>query len=220
VDFARLRLAARRPTLRVGLLATVVLAAGLVSGGCGALKRCAYEGFDRDDWQQPDRVVEALAVAPGQHVADVGAGGGYFTFRLARAVGEGGKVYAVDVDDDMLTHLEKEAAAQGLPQVETLRAAPDDSNLPPGSVDLVFVSNTYHHLPDPPAYFAGLRDRLRPGGRVAIVEYSKSGFPPAHFTEPEKILADLESAGFVRTEDHAFLERQSFQVFAPRPGAR
>lgn len=199
------------------LVLLALLGTSLAWEGCTAFKRFAYEGFGRDDWQQPDRVVETLGLSPGDRVADLGAGGGYFTFRLARAVGESGKVYAVDVDDDMLRYVSGEAQSQGLPQVEPLQAAPDDSNLPPASVDLVFVSNTFHHLPDPPAYFARLRDRLRPGGRIAIVEYSQSGFPPSHFTEPEEIRAALEAAGFERVEDHDFLERQSFQVFAPGP---
>ena len=71
----------------------------MITTGCAGLKRCAYEGFDRDDWQAPERVVEVLGIEPGDRIADVGAGGGYFTFRLADAVGAQGLVYAVDVDE-------------------------------------------------------------------------------------------------------------------------
>ena len=121
--------------------------------GCSAFKRFAYEGFDRDEWQQPERVLETLAIAPGMHVADVGAGGGYFTFRLADAVGESGRVYAVDVDDDMLDYLRERAAEEGYAQVEVVRGDFGDPLLSDGSIDLVFTSNTYHHLSDPVAYF-------------------------------------------------------------------
>ena len=76
----------------------------------GSWKRFAYEGFDRDSWQQPDAVIEALAIRPGSTVADIGAGGGYFSFRLADAVGPNGRVYAVDIDEDMVAYLKKKAA--------------------------------------------------------------------------------------------------------------
>ena len=210
-----------RPHLLVPLLA--LLLAGLV-GGCTALKRCAYSGPGRDDWQQPERVVADLGLGPGDRVADLGAGGGYFTFRLARVVGPTGRVFAVDVDEGMLDYLRERAEEEDLPQVETVRAASDDAGLPADAVDLVFVSNTYHHLPEPSAYFARLRESLRPGGRIAVVEFREGGFPPGHGTAPERIRADLEAAGYVRVADHDYLERQSFQVFAPageapEPGA-
>jgi len=192
----------------------------LLVGGCNAIQRFAYEGFDRDDWQQPDRVVAALALRPGDRVADLGAGGGYFTFRLAEAVGPEGRVMAVDVDPDMLAYIREESAERGLRQVVTVEAAPEQSNLPVDSVDLVFVSNTFHHLPDPPAYFARLRQALRPGGRVAVVELREGGFPPGHFTSPEQVRADMAAAGYERVAHHDWLEKQSFQVFAPRPAPR
>jgi ubiquinone/menaquinone biosynthesis C-methylase UbiE len=196
----------------------VVLAALGLGAGCTALKRCAYEGFGRDDWQQPERVVAALGLEAGDHVADLGAGGGYFTFRLARAVGPGGRVYAVDVDEGMLEHIRERAQAEGFANVEPVLAVADDSGLPPASTDLVFVSNTWHHLPEPRTYFARLAERLRPGGRVAVVELREGGFPPGHHTAPEAIRADLEAAGYHRVAAYDFLDRQSFQIFARGEG--
>ncbi len=209
----------RSPSLNTGLgLSLVALFLGLlVSGaGCTSIKRFAYEGFGRDDWQQPDRVVEALGISPGDHVADLGAGGGYFTFRLARAVGKEGRVYSVDVDEGMLKYIRKRAASEELPQVETVLASFDDSGLPAGAVDLVFMSNTFHHISERPAYFARLKSSLRPRGRLAVVEGIGKGFPKGHAMPPEEIRNELTRAGYQLSATYDFLERQSFQVFVPR----
>lgn len=203
----------------VVLTALVSLLAALA--GCSSLKRFAYEGFGRDEWQQPARVVEALEIEPGDRVADLGAGGGYFTFRLADAVGPEGVVYAVDVDPDMTALLRERAADEGYANVRVVDAAPDDPRLPAGAVDLVFTSNTYHHIPDRVAYFARLEEVLAPGGRVAIVELRDEGFFAGlfgHATNEEKIRREMEAAGYRLTAQHDFLERQSFLIFAPASG--
>lgn len=193
--------------------ALLVVAVALLVSGCGALKRCAYEGFARDAWQQPERVVADLALAPGARVADLGAGGGYFTFRLAHAVGREGLVFAVDVDPDMVDFLGKQAAEQGLANVRPVLAAADDPRLPE-RVDLVFTSNTYHHLENRVAYFSALRERaLAPGGRVAIVEYRPE--ITSHATTRETIEREMVSAGFRLEKSFDYLERQHFLVFAP-----
>jgi SAM-dependent methyltransferase len=196
----------------------LVLAAGLVglASGCGWLKRLAYEGFFRDRWQRPETVMRLLDLRPGSRVADLGAGGGYFTFRLAEAVAPGGIVYAVDVDPDMVDYVRARATSEGYRQVVPVLAATDDPRLPE-AVDLVFTCNTYHHLPDPPAYFARLRQRLRPGGRVAVVEYRGShGILPrlfGHATDDEVIERDLATAGYRLLHEHDVLPRQHFLVF-------
>jgi predicted methyltransferase len=183
----------------------------MLVSGCGALKRCAYEGYRRDAWQQPERVVADLALAPGARVADLGAGGGYFTFRLAHAVGPTGLVYAVDVDPDMVSFLAEQAAEQELANVRPVLAAGDDPRLPE-RVDLVFTSNTYHHLENRPAYFGALRERaLAAGGRVAIVEYRPE--VTSHATAREMIEQEMTAAGFRLDKSFDYLERQHFLVF-------
>jgi predicted methyltransferase len=187
---------------------------------CGPLKRCAYEGVGRDEWQQPGRVIEALQIAPGDRVADLGAGGGYFTFRLADAVGPDGRVYAVDVDADMTKHLEGRATQEGRANVIVVLAEPDDAKLPAGEIDLVFVANTYHHLEDRTEYFERLRPALRGRARVAVVEYRPgTGWlgGPSHSTAPDVIERELSAAGFRVDARHDFLERQSFLVFTAAP---
>jgi ubiquinone/menaquinone biosynthesis C-methylase UbiE len=182
---------------------------------CGGLKRLMYEGPGRDRWQKPDEVVAALGLAPGDRVADLGSGGGYFTFPIAQAVGPTGRVYAVDVDESLLAYVADQAKKRELSQIVTVHAPEDGLGLPDASVDLVFLSNVFHHLPDPVRYFEGARSVLRANGRIAVVETSEGGFPKGHSTAPEEIRATFEAAGYVLAERHDFLERQSFQIFVP-----
>jgi predicted methyltransferase len=182
------------------------------------LKRFAYEGVGRDRWQEPERVVEALGLSPGERVADLGSGGGYFTWHLALAVGPSGRVYAVDVDADLNDYVDRRARREGLAQIETVLAARDDPKLPE-RVDLVFTCNTYHHLEDRVAYFTRLRERyLAPGGRVAVIDFEPGEF--AHATDPALIERELEDAGFHKAAQHDFLRRQSFVEFAAGPSPR
>ena len=178
------------------------------------------QSFDdpaRDEWQMPARVIGALEVGPGQAVADIGAGTGYFTVRLARET-EARTVYAVDIEPTMVDHVRQRAEEGGLGNVVGVVAEADSPNLPE-SVDLVLIVNTYHHIPERVAYFAALRDRLAPGGRIAIIDPRKGapgGGPPDEFRfTPEEIGEELGRAGFELLTRHDFLPRQSFLVFGP-----
>jgi arsenite methyltransferase len=211
---------ARSPAPRVALCLCLVL---LLAPACGTFKRWAYgEGPDRDAWQQPERVIEALGLQHGDRVADLGAGGGYFTWGLAEAVGPSGQVYAIDVDPDMTEYLTQEALRRGASNVQVVLAAPDDPHLPSPGVDLLFSCDTYHHLQDRSAYFSRLRGSLRPGGRVAIVELKGVGWFErwfGHFTPAEEIREEMRAAGYRLVAQHDFLERQHFLVFAPEEQA-
>ncbi len=191
--------------------AIALLVALALTGGCGFAKRCAYEGFRRDSWQQPERVVEALALAPGQRVADLGAGGGYFTFRIAEAVGPSGRVYAADVDQSMTDYVQAEAKDRGLTNVSAVLSGFGDPRLPE-PVDLLFTCNTYHHIEDRVAYFTRVREKsLRPGARVAIVDFDPE--VTDHATARDVIVEEMQAAGFALLVEHDWLERQSFLVF-------
>jgi predicted methyltransferase len=197
-------------------IAVLLIALGILGLGCSAFKRFGYEGFDRDEWQQPERVIEELAIEPGMQVADIGAGGGYFTFRLADAVGPTGRVYAVDVDEDMTTYLEERAREEGYENVTVILGEFGDPLLPDGSIQLVFTTNTYHHIENRIDYFRGLQRDLSADGRVAIVELSEGPWlVPSHFTEPETIAQEMREAGYERTQSFDFIEKQSFQIFRP-----
>lgn len=192
----------------------------VVCAGCSALKRCAYEGFNRDEWQKPDQVIEALHLSPGDRVADLGSGSGYFTFRLAEAVGSDGKVYAVDVDGDMNAYVQEQAADRSYPNVKVITALPDDPKLPNFGVDLVFTCNTYHHLENRPEYFEKLKSALKPDGRVAIIDFNGEGWLTSltgHATPAEEIKRDMEKAGYTLQREYPFLPRQVFLVFSSSP---
>ncbi|MEE3332112.1 MAG: methyltransferase domain-containing protein [Myxococcota bacterium] len=188
----------------------------LGASGCTDLKRYAYAPPDRDGWQQPERVIELLELEPGDRVADIGAGGGYFTFKLADAVGKGGKIFAVDVDAPMAEALVEDVEELGYGNVEVVVAAPDDPQLEAGSMDVVFTSNTYHHIENRSAYFKLVAKALVPAGRVAIVEFRSQTDPfgNSHATEPFTIRSEMEAAGYRLVADYGFLERQAFLIFA------
>lgn len=185
---------------------------------CAGLKRWAYEGFGRDGWQKPEEVVHALGVQAGQEIADIGAGSGYFTFRLARAVGPSGKVYGVDVDQDMIDHLKKRAGEEGVLHVIPTAAKPDDPQLPEASIDLIFVCNTYHHIENRTAYFEKAKRYLKPGGRVAIIDFNGQGWPERwfiHMVSEDLVRKEMEAAGYQLAGDLDFLSKQYFLVFSP-----
>jgi ubiquinone/menaquinone biosynthesis C-methylase UbiE len=201
---------ARHIVLAVGALLTV----GAI--GCSSCKRFAYEGLGRDRWQKPEQVIEALGLGAGDRVADLGAGSGYFTFRLADVVGPEGIVFAIDVDRDMTSHLEQRVKEQERTNVRVVLAEFDDPLLPDGGVDLILIVNTYHHLEGRSAYFERLARALRPEGRIAIVEPEGgwySWFFP-HFAKREVIEREMGDAGFRLDQELDFLPRQSFLIFA------
>jgi ubiquinone/menaquinone biosynthesis C-methylase UbiE len=188
----------------------------LLLAGCAQLKQCAYEGFNRDQWQQQDRVIESLQIQPGERVADLGSGSGYFTPALAKAVGPAGRVYAVDVDKEMNEIVAERARREGLNNVEVILARPDDPLLPVSGIDLIFTSNTYHHIQNRVNYFANLRKYIRPNGRVAVIDFDRRGWLQGlwkHYTPSEFIKREMEQAGYKLQREFDFLDRQSFLIF-------
>ena len=168
----------------------------------------------RDKWQMPARVLEALSLKPGQSVADIGAGTGYFSVRLAQSAAAP-KVFAVDIEQSMVHYIKQRAAKAGLTNITGVVAAADSTNLPE-PVDLILIVDTYHHIPARDAYFRKLASSLKPGGRLAIIDWLPGGpmGPPEAFRfSPEKIQAELGKAGWKRTAQHTFLPNQSFTVY-------
>jgi arsenite methyltransferase len=197
-------------------MAALLLAAGLV-GGCGSCKRFAYEGFSRDAWQQPERVIEELGLEPGDRVADLGSGSGYFTLLLSKAVGPDGRVYAVDVDEEMNAYLRERVKQAGVANVEVIQGRFEDPLLPDGGIDLVLTVDTYHHIDDRPAYFRRLKGDLAPGGRVAVIDFDgrKGWFVRllGHSTPRDVLVREMREAGYEISEEHDFIDRQSFVIF-------
>jgi ubiquinone/menaquinone biosynthesis C-methylase UbiE len=174
----------------------------------------------RDAYQKPDEVVKALALKPGAVVADIGSGSGYFTLRLAQAVGEGGRVYAVDVSPDMVLHVNRRVRDAGVRNVQSILSAPDDPLLADASVDLFFICDTWHHIDERTRYAELMKRMLRPGGRIAIVDFHKRelpfGPPLAMKIAREDVVKDMEASGLRVAAEHTFLPYQYFLVFAAR----
>lgn len=179
--------------------------------------RRILEDPSRDAWQKPAQVLEALGLRPGQDVADIGAGTGYFSVRFAQAVGPGGQVFAVDIDQGLIDHLNERAKDAGLSNLKAVLAAPDDPLLGKKSLDIVFVCDVIHHVQDRQGYFAKLSGALRPGGRLAIVDFYKRetpvGPPVAMKIAREDLISELREAGFVLAQAFDFLPHQYFLVF-------
>jgi arsenite methyltransferase len=202
-----------RPTA-LGVLA-LLLAFGVA--GCTTLKRFAYEGFNRDEWQKPEEVIRALRIQPGQVIADLGSGSGYFTFRLAQAAAPGGKVYAVDVDESMNQYVAAQSGERGLTNVEVILAEPDDPSLPASGVDVIFSVNSYHLLENRTAYFANAAKYLRPGGRVVIIDFARRQWFDIfgkHYTPGDVIKSEMKKAGYTLREEPGFLPKQHLLVFS------
>lgn len=209
---------------RLAALAVVFLAAGARAQAPHTHEH-TFEGADkwsevfddpkRDSWQKPHEVIQALALKPDAAVADIGAGTGYFSVRLARMLPMG-KVYAVDLEPDMVRHLEARAKREQVANMIAVQAAPDDPQLPQ-KVDLVLLVDTYHHIGDPVHYFSRLKQGLSPQGRVAIIDFtldSELGPPPRARIEPEQVKKEFARAGFKLVAEHLFLPNQYFLVFS------
>jgi len=169
----------------------------------------------RDAWQKPAEVIRALALAPNASVADIGAGTGYFSVRLARAVPHG-RVYAVDVAPSMVQHLGSRAEQEKLANLIAHQADADDPRLPQ-AVDLAILVDTYHHIDNREAYFRKLRASLTGAGRLAIIDFRlDSPVGPRHGRiAPEVVKAELARAGFRFVAGHDFLPNQYFLIFTP-----
>ncbi len=174
----------------------------------------SFDDPARDAWQKPDEVIRALTLKSDALVADIGAGTGYFTVRLARAVPKG-IVFAVDIEKKMVDHIATRAKEQGLANVRGVAGAAKAANLPE-AVDLVLMVNSYHHIDGRTAYMSNLAGSLKPAGRVAIIEARPEAErgPPKHFRlAVEKIDEEMKAAGLVRKERRDFLPRQNLLIY-------
>ena len=175
-----------------------------------------FDDPERDAWQKPHEVIQALALKPGAVVADIGSGTGYFSMRFAHMV-PNGKVYGVDTEPDMVKYLAERAKREGLPNVIAIAASPGDPKLPE-KADVVVLVDVFHHINGRERYFERLRASLKPGGRVAIIDFrlnSPEGPPKAARIAPDQVKAEMKTAGYVLDHEHGFLPRQYFLVFRP-----
>jgi arsenite methyltransferase len=163
-------------------------------------------------------IVESLQIQEGHFIADIGSGGGYFTLEFVRKVGKTGRVYAVDTQPKNLAFIKRQFKRDELHNVVFVLTSGNKMHLPGVGLDLVFIRNTFHHLPEPAKYFRSVRAFLKPSGRVAIIENKpKHGFSFVaifkHYTPVETILREMEKAGYHLMQSFDFLPRQTFTLF-------
>jgi predicted methyltransferase len=172
----------------------------------------------RDEEQRPDEVIRKMGLKDGDVVADIGAGSGYFTRRLAKAVAPSGRVYAVDIQPEMIGLLKRNVEKEGLTNVVPVLGTGDDPKLPKGALDWILLVDVYHELQHPKAMLARMREALRDDGRIALVEYRLEGTSAIHIREehrmsPKQVRAEWEPAGFRLVKREEFLPTQHFFVF-------
>jgi predicted methyltransferase len=175
------------------------------------------EGPDRDAWQKPDQVMDALGIADGSTVADLGAGGGWFTIRLARRVGPNGLIYAEDIQTQMIDSIKRRVEREGLRNVRMILGTPIDPRLPERSVDAVLIVDAYHEVEQPVALLRNVAKALKPRGRLGIIDYRAGGGgpgPPAEERVPaETIVRDAAEAGLRLAAREEFLPYQYLLIF-------
>jgi len=178
-----------------------------------------FDDPGRDAWQKPDTVLRELGVVAGMTVADLGAGTGYFSVRLAKAVGPQGRVLAIDIEPKLVDYITSRATEEKLPQIAAILATADDPKLPAHGVALVMIVDTWHHIDDRLHYLAKLASGLAPGGRVAVVDFKKGDFPvgppDAHKLTPEAVIAEFVEAGWTAAGRWDELPYQYVLSFAP-----
>ena len=174
----------------------------------------------RDAYQKPHEVMRTLDIRQGEVIADIGAGSGYFTFRLAHHVGDNGRVYAVDVSPDMILHLNRRIRELKAMNVSSILADPDDPLLPERSVNRFFFSDSWHHIENQPKYLSLIKKMLKPGGEIIMIDFHKKelpvGPPMQMKIAREDLIKQMENNGFRLMKEHTFLPYQYFLVFVPQ----
>lgn len=182
-----------------------------------------FEAEGREVYDRRHDIVKALRLQPGMAVADIGAGTGLFTRLFSPAVGPTGRVYAVDIAREFVTAIQRTAREQGLVNVVGIVNPPDEVGLPPESIDLAFLSDTYHHLEYPITMLASIRKALRPGGQLVIVDYERipgvsTPWVMGHVRAgKDSVILEVETAGFRLMEDKPLLIQNFFLRFERKP---
>jgi len=175
-----------------------------------------FDDPKRDAWQKPHEVIQALALKPDAVIADIGSGTGYFSARFANMVPKG-RVYGVDTEPDMVKYLAERAKREGLKNITAVTGAPGDARLPE-KADLIIMVDVFHHIADRARYLKKLQGSLKPGGRLAIIDFrmdSPDGPPKSARIAPDRVKTELKGAGYALIQEHAFLPNQYFLIFQP-----
>jgi arsenite methyltransferase len=180
----------------------------------------ALEDPKRDAYQKPHEILTALNLKPGEFIADIGSGSGYFTFRLAHQVGDKGKVFAVDVSPDMILHINRRIRELKVTNVVSILADPDDPLLSDASINRFFFSDSWHHIENQTKYLSLMKRMLKPGGEIVMLDFHKKDLPVGPPMQMkiarEDLIKQMESNGFRLAKEHTFLPYQYFLVFIPK----
>lgn len=167
---------------------------------------------------KPLDIITHLKLKKGMVVGDIGSGGGYFAGEFSKIVGDTGLVYAIDVNQRSLDFIESNLEKEAIENVKGILARPDGIELPVGSVDLFFLRNVFHHLPEQAEYFRGIKKLLKSNGKIAIIDYKKKKFSFTglfgHYTPENVLIYVMDSVGFYPFQKHDFLPDQLYIIFA------
>jgi ubiquinone/menaquinone biosynthesis C-methylase UbiE len=197
----------------IGPLGALVCVALL--GPALVLQASALDDAERDARLQPERVMDAIGIRPGMVIGEAGAGRGYFTFKLARRVGDPGKVYANDIDRDALDHIRQVCRDENISNVVTVVGEVEDPLFPVPGLDLVMMVYALHDFARPAAFLVNLRKYLKPGGTVVVLDQDPDRTGDRHFLDRERLVALFGESGYELARDERFLERDLLLVFRP-----
>lgn len=207
------------------LVLSCALLVAVLAGGLGAQHARLFppqdlgllEGPDRDAYQRPDQIMDALQIGENSVVADLGAGGGWFTIRLARAVGPNGRVYAEDIQSQMIQAIDRRVKRENLRNVTTVLGTATDPKLPAGALDAVLIVDAYHEMDQPVTLLRNIARSLKPAGVIGIVNYKKDGGGPGpemnERVDAEKVIRDATAAGLELRKRENFLRYQYLLTF-------
>jgi len=170
-----------------------------------------FEDANRAEKLQIERVMDVLNIQPGKSVADIGAGSGFFTIRAAKRVGDSGKVYAVEINQDFINYINERAKRENFSNIQTVLGAEDNPNLSANSVDAVLILNAYHEIAQPIKLLKNLRPALRKGGLVGIID--RNGRGDDHGIDKEKVIEEAKAAGFELAGDYDFVKYERIDYF-------
>lgn len=169
-----------------------------------------------NQYQPPERVMDAIGIKAGMVIAEVGAGRGRYVVRMAERVGEAGRVYANDIDEEKLEYLRFRCERDDITNVETILGEVEDPLLPEGALDLVYLINTYHDLDEPVELMRHIKPSLKPGGLLVVIEHDSEKSTSTHHRIEQQVLFDqLAEAGYEVVRVETFLERDNINIFRP-----
>jgi ubiquinone/menaquinone biosynthesis C-methylase UbiE len=181
---------------------------------------------DDDKWEErhnraqpPDKVMDAIGVKPGMTAAEIGAGRGRYAVHMAARVGDGGRIYANDIDEESLDYLRERCERDGIENIEIIMGEVADPKLPEGKLDLVYIINSYHHFDDPVGLLAKVIPSLKPDGRLVIIEHDKDKYGEQagwHCKQQNDLIDEVYRAGFYLIHIETWLEKDNINIFIPR----